>query len=132
MSAALEHEHADPVEVDVLLFQVGAQIYGADASQVIRVDRANVQAIEESALGPLSEGRRALVFADAEGYEAQLRVDDVLGIAPANADTLRRMPAATAFTSFAPGIWLREQQPVVLIDLLALATARTAPTSEAI
>lgn len=127
---------AEALEVDVLLFEIGGILYGTDASQVIRIDRANVDAINEESLGALREGRRAVVFEDHEGFEAQLRVDAVHGIHPATIQDLRRMPMAAQCRPFTQGVWLKisgeEVSPIILIDLLALAIARAEPPSEPI
>lgn len=121
---------AEAHEVDVLLFEIGEQTFATDASQVIRIDQANVDAIYEAALGKLHRGRRAIVFEDGEGYEAQLRVDNVRGIHPASIDALRRMPPSARCTPFTQGVWLNDSAPIVLIDLLALAVARAEPVSD--
>ena len=102
---------------DVLLFEIGGQRYGADASQVLRIDRPDGTAISVTALGRVAEVARALVFKTPEG-EGQLKVDRVFGIKQVQVSSLRRLPAAVASEPYAIGVWLDGQRPVLLIDLL--------------
>jgi hypothetical protein len=102
--------------VDILMVEVGEEVYGVDASQVLRIDRAEAQAFAHPALGPLHHGRRALVFRTQSG-EAQLKVDAVRGVSTIPLALLRRMPAAATRSSLAIGLSLAGERPVVLIDL---------------
>lgn len=104
-------------EVELLLFEIAGQRYGADASQVLRIERPGEQAIALSALGDLARGGRALVFRTDAG-EGQLRVDKVQGVRPVQLDSLRRLPPAARATPFTIGIWLDGEMPVLLIDLI--------------
>ena len=107
-----------PQEVDLLLFEVGGQLYGADASQVLRIERAGEQALAVPALGALARGGRALVVHTGAG-EGQLRVDEVQGVHPVQVDSLRRIPPVARVTPFTIGVWLDGEVPVFLIDLIA-------------
>jgi chemotaxis signal transduction protein len=102
--------------VDILFFEVGAEIYGVDASQVLRIDRAESHAFALSALGPLRHGRRALVYMTENG-EAMLKVDAVRAVAAVPVDQLRRMPPAATRSPLAIGLSLAGSRPVVLLDL---------------
>ncbi|MBX5480403.1 MAG: Frizzy aggregation protein FrzB [Myxococcaceae bacterium] len=114
------HATEAPASVDVLFFRIGEARYGADASQVLRIDRAGFQAKWVEALGMPREGGRALVFHDARGEEAQLCVDEVVGVRPVSVHQLRRVPPAAGQPRGVIGFWLDEgQAPVVLIDLPA-------------
>jgi chemotaxis signal transduction protein len=107
-------------QVDLLFFEVGNALYGADASQVLRIARALADDFTLPALGALRQGSRALVFQLPEG-EGHLRVDAVRGVRPVPLNTLRRMPLPAAAPSYAVGLCLEqslnESQPVLLIDL---------------
>ena len=102
--------------VELLLFEVGDAVYAADATQVRRIDRMATGAAAASALGPLREGKRALVFSGPQG-ETSLAVDRVRGVRRAAVGDLRRRPGPAAGDSCAIGFWLDAGNPVVLIDL---------------
>lgn len=120
---------AESAEVELLLFEVGGQRYGADASQVLRIDRAASNAVTWASLGTPKSGQRALVFrgADAEAQEAQLRVDSVTGVRPVALEALRRLPPAASQDPTLIGVWLDGDTPVLLLDLRK--TASSAPSS---
>jgi len=111
-------------QVDLLFFEVGAALYGTDASQVLRIDRARQDDFSLPDLGALREGTRALVFQLPEG-EGHLRVDAVRGVRPVPLTSLRRMPPPAAAPPYAVGLCLdqgltqtpEEAPPVLLIDL---------------
>jgi chemotaxis signal transduction protein len=103
-------------DVDLLLFEVGTSIFGADASQVLRVDNAAPNAVILHDLGTLKSGSRVLVFRGGEGEE-QLRIDSVRGVKTVSVSELRRLPPAAALKPYALGIWLDGEQTVLLIDL---------------
>ncbi|SES77740.1 Frizzy aggregation protein FrzB [Stigmatella erecta] len=108
-------------EVDVLFFEVGVHVYGVDASQVQRIERALPGDLVRPELGALHQGRRALVFDTPEG-EAHLKVDAVRGVRPINIADLRRLPVAVTASSFAIGVCLEEEaHPILLIDLVETA-----------
>jgi chemotaxis signal transduction protein len=107
-------------EVDVLFFEVGVHVYGVDASQVQRIERALPGDLVRPELGALHQGRRALVFDTPEGEE-HLKVDVVRGVRAINVADLRRLPAAVTASSFAIGVCLEEARPVLLIDLVETA-----------
>lgn len=112
-------------DVELLLFEIGGNVYGVDASQVVRIDRAGKDALRPDTLGALARGLRALVFETDEG-EQQLAVDAVHGIRPVAVDTLRRLPAAVVTPPYAIGIWLDGEKPVLLLDLTETLKARKA------
>ena len=103
-------------EVELMIFEVGGNRYGVDASQVIRVDRARGDAVRVEALGKPARGLRALVFETEEG-EFQLAVDTVHGVRAVEADSLRRLPPAAETLPCNIGIWLDGEKPVLLLDL---------------
>jgi chemotaxis signal transduction protein len=121
-------ENAAPGRVDVLFFRIGLARYGADASQVVRIERAGFQAELVEALGMPHEGNRALVFATAAG-ERQMCVDVVEGIRSLGVEDLRRVPPAAAAPPGVLGVWLEDgRHPVVLIDLPTTVDAPGGPS----
>jgi chemotaxis signal transduction protein len=121
-------ESAAPARVDVLFFRIGPLRYGADASQVVRIERAGFQAELVDALGMPDEGNRALVFTTASG-ERQMCVDAVEGIRSLGLEDLRRVPPAAAAPPGVLGVWLEDgHRPVVLLDLPTTVDARGGPS----
>jgi hypothetical protein len=104
-------------EVDVLFFQVGNVVYGTDASMVLRIDRSHPDDLAIEGLGPLSRGNRALVFETSEG-EGHLKVDAIQGVRPVPIVALRRLPPVASAASYAVGVFLDAERPVLLIDLV--------------
>ncbi|MFL5320952.1 MAG: Frizzy aggregation protein FrzB [Myxococcaceae bacterium] len=112
-------------EVELIVFEVGSEVYAADAALVVRIDRPDEESVTLGELGPLKRGNRALVFA-APGAKGSLRVDAVRGVVQVDVNSLRRLPmAARTKKGCAMGVWLEgaESRPVLLIDLFA--TVRT-------
>lgn len=110
-------------EVDVLFFEVGDIIYGTDASQVLRIDRSHPDDLAVPELGPLKRGNRALVFDTPEG-EGHLKVDAIRGVRPVPIMDLRRLPQVTGAAPYAVGVFLDQERPVMLIDLLETLNAQ--------
>jgi chemotaxis signal transduction protein len=113
---SLSQAESAPGDVELLLFDIGGTLYGVDASQVLRIDRADADAIRLDVLGQLTRGLRALSFQTSEG-EKQLKVDAVHGIRTVELGSLRRLPAAANTLPFAIGVWLDGEKPVLLLDL---------------
>lgn len=112
----------DVQTVDLVIFRVAGARFAADLAQVRRVD---VPEKAESVGAPLGEphaGRRALVFDAAEGRERRLAVDEVLGVTRAPVTSLRRMPLAARAAPYSIGAWLDGDEPVLLVDLLAMTS----------
>ena len=132
MSAALAfvepHEAAD-TDVDVLFFDVGAQVYGVDASQVLRIDRSLAGDLELPELGQLHRGNRALVYLQPDGAEGHLRIDAVRGVRAVPLNSLRRMPAAAFAAPYLLGAVLEPSaegdaaRTVLLVDLAQMTPA---------
>jgi chemotaxis signal transduction protein len=104
-------------EVDLLFFEIGEELYGTDASQVLRIDRSLPDDPALPELGQLKRGGRALVFETPEG-EGHLKVDLVRGVRAIPLAALRRMPTAAGAAPYAIGVCLDEVRPVLLIDLV--------------
>ncbi|MGQ0504427.1 MAG: Frizzy aggregation protein FrzB [Myxococcaceae bacterium] len=109
--------------LELLLFEVGDEVYGADATQVLRIDKPADDALTLVPLGELKRGSRALVFRTQSG-EGQLRVDRVRGVASAGPNTLRRLPPAARRLPCAIGVWLAEDRPILLLDLVQTLTSQ--------
>lgn len=107
-------------QVDVLFFEIGDQVYGVDAGQVLRIDRALPQDPVVVELGELKRGNRVLVFSTPQG-EGHLRVDGVQGVRPVLVTDLRRLPPAVSAAAFTIGACLDEARLVLLIDLVETA-----------
>ncbi|WP_338866615.1 Frizzy aggregation protein FrzB [Myxococcus stipitatus] len=107
-------------EVDILFFEVGGGVFGADASQVLRIDRSLPEDITLPELGRLHRGNRALVFDTPEG-EGHLKVDAVTGVRSIPVTQLRRMPPTAGAAPYAVGVCLEEARTVLLIDLVQTA-----------
>ena len=108
-------------EVDILFFEIGDDTFGADASQVLRIDRALPEDIVLPELGQPARGGRAIVFETPEG-EGHLKVDVVRGVRPVPLNSLRRLPAAVSAATFTVGVCLDDdRRPVLLIDLVETA-----------
>ncbi|AGC45116.1 frizzy aggegation protein B [Myxococcus stipitatus DSM 14675] len=121
-SLGLEEKSGD---VDILFFEIGGGLFGADASQVLRIDRSLPEDITLPELGRLHRGNRALVFDTPEG-EGHLKVDAVNGVRSIPVTQLRRMPPTAGAAPYAVGVCLEEARTVLLIDLVE--TARTQET----
>ena len=119
-----EPGQAPAAEVELLLFQLEGARVGADASQVLRIERPGVPGLRRSPLGSATP-KRSLVFKAGEA-EGVLAVDLVLGVRSVRARDLRRVPAAARIAGHALGFWLDGDQPVLLIDL-PLALSAQAP-----
>jgi chemotaxis signal transduction protein len=104
-------------EVDVLFFEVGDIVYGTDASVVLRIDRSYPDDLAVPELGELKRGNRALVFDTPEG-EGHLKVDAIRGVRPVPIMDLRRLPPAVTAASYTVGVFLDQEHPVMLIDLV--------------
>ncbi len=111
--------------VELLLFEIADAVYGVDASQVRRIDRPGPHAIVRPELGIPHRNARALVFVTPEG-EGELAVDGVRGVVNVSFDELRRLPPVTRGLSFAVGMWLGSDRPILLIDLPETARAASA------
>jgi chemotaxis signal transduction protein len=110
-------------EVDVLFFEVGDTVYGTDASMVLRIDRSHPDDLELAELGALHRGNRVLVFETTEG-EGHLKVDAIRGVRPVPIVALRRLPPVALAASYAVGVFLDEERPVLLIDLVETLNAQ--------
>lgn len=105
-------------QIDLFLFDVAGLTWGADAMQVLRVDRGREGTVGDPLGAPLSGGR-ALVFQDGSGGERRLRIDVAHGVTPVPLLALRRLPRL-AHGARAVGAWLDGERTVLLVDLVQL------------
>jgi chemotaxis signal transduction protein len=103
--------------VEVLLFEIGGRRYGVDAGQVEGIGGPGGETFKLPALGPLRTGKRALLFDSGPGQSHGLQVDSVEGVRQARVVDLRRMPDAVRAHPYTVGVWLRDEEAVMLIDL---------------
>ena len=106
--------------VDILVFEVGNARFGADASQVLRVDSPLEAESVGAPLGKVKRGKRALVFHDASGEQRRLQIDLVHGIKTVSIELLRRLPEPARAGRANIGAWLDGDRAVVLVDLVAM------------
>ena len=111
--------------VEIVLFDIGGNRYGADMTQVRRIGRADEHDSVGTPLGAPYTGRRALIFAPTEDHEVCLPIDGVLGMQTVRRDDLRRLPPAAGPTPFIIGAWLDRDQTVLLVDLFSTNPFRT-------
>jgi chemotaxis signal transduction protein len=119
------------VTVEIVLFEVAGNRYGADMTQVRRIGRADETDSVGSPFGVPAVGRRALIFTPPGGHEICLPIDAVLGVETVRRDDLRRLPLAVGPTPFVLGAWLNRDQAVLLVDLHATNPFRPAESHHA-
>jgi hypothetical protein len=110
--------------VDILVFEVAGVRFGADASQVIRIDRPIEEPSVGAPLGMPHEGRRALVFKALSGELRRLDIDKVAGVKTVSIESLRRLPppARVGQVPIPIGAWLDGDEAVLLVDLQRMAS----------
>jgi chemotaxis signal transduction protein len=109
----------DPVEL--VVFQVGEGRFGADLTQVARIDSKDPSRSVGEPLGAPGEGARALVFYGPDGQEHRLELAALLGVRSLQPAELRRLPPSAQVSSAIPiGAWLDGERTVLLVDLQAM------------
>lgn len=111
---------APVTQIDLLVFEVGGQRFGADLSQVRRIDQDSAADTVGRPLGTPRSGKRALVFEVSLGNERRLAVDHVQGVAKVPVASLRRLPRAVHSAPYAIGAWLDGDVVILLVDLFAM------------
>ncbi len=112
---------AAAAEVELLFFQIGGVRYGADAAEILRVDRAEEGSRTVAPMGSARDAARVLVFQSTAGATSRLKVDLVYGIRAIPVAQLRRLPPGMGPEGFAVGVWLDGDTPVLLVDLAQMA-----------
>jgi hypothetical protein len=108
--------------VDLLLFEVAGVRFGADASQVVRIDRPLEERSVGAPLGVPHSGSRALVFQAADGELRRLDIDKVAGVKTVSIESLRRLPPPARVGEVPIGAWLDGEEAVLLVDLHSMAS----------
>jgi len=117
---------------ELLMFQVGARVFASAVEDVIRIghvrDVSPEELVEGTSLGNSFGGERGIVVADhANGTEATLVVDQVLGVRRVPAAEIRPLPAFAAAvlrTAAVAGLVLFDEVPTLLVDLPTLIRER--------
>src|SRR5206468_7552764 len=92
--------------VDLLLFEVAGVRFGADPSQVVRIDRPMEEPSVGAPLGMPVMGSRALVFRADNGELRRLDIDKVAGVKTVSIESLRRLPPPARVGETTIGAWL--------------------------
>jgi hypothetical protein len=107
--------------VDILVFEVAGVRFGADASQVLRIDRPIDEVSVGAPLGPPARGNRALIFKAPSGDLRRLDIDRVNGVWTISIESLRRLPGPARVGPIPIGTWLDGDRAVLLVDLAKMA-----------
>ena len=109
-------------QVELLIFEVNGHRYGADAGEVLRIDRPGAARDVGLPLGAPRTSAKTLVFRGDDGHEKSLRVDAVHGVQTVDASALRRLPPMMNTNSaHCIGAWLDGATTVVLVSLSSMA-----------
>jgi len=115
--------------VDIVIFDIAGTRYGADLTQVRRIDHDEFAPDIGPVLGQPKHGLRTLVFLpDDGGEEKRLTVDEVVGVERVPLERLRRLPQAAKAPTYTIGAWLDGDKTVVLVDLQALDVQQSGAT----
>ena len=113
---------------NILLFQVGARLFGCAVSEVgqIGAGAADLEAerVERTVLGPPFQGTRSLVVSCADA-KRELVIDQVVGVRSVAAEELRDVPplaAACLGTRAIRALAIFDDAITPIIDLPALLT----------
>jgi hypothetical protein len=116
---------------ELLLFQVGARVFGAAVRGAVRIGNVRDVPAEElvvrTTLGPPFERERGIVVAPPGGGERTLVVDRVLGFRSVDEDELHPLPAfaqACLSSTAVTGFVLMDDAPLLLVDLPTLVCER--------
>jgi chemotaxis signal transduction protein len=109
----------DLTSVEIVLFEINGTRYGADMSQVRRIDRFDSQESVGAPLGVPRVGKRALIFNPSGHREHHLAIDSTSGVQRISSDALRRLPNAVQAAPFILGAYLDQDVAILLIDLHA-------------
>ena len=109
--------------IDLVVFELAGVRYGADLSQVIRLDVYDAASSVGSPLGPAREGTKALMIDAGDGREWCLAIDTLHGVRSVPVEQLRRLPEVARGAGISIGAWLDGDQAVLLVDLRAMTIA---------
>jgi hypothetical protein len=106
--------------VDILIFEIAGVRYGADATQIVRIDRPAEEASVGAPLGEPKHSHRALIFNTPGGEARRLDIDKVNGVKTIPIESLRRLPAPARVGPVPIGTWLDGDRAVLLVDLMKM------------
>jgi chemotaxis signal transduction protein len=109
--------------IDLVVFELDGIRYGADLSQVVRLDFFDSANSVGAPLGRPRSGLKALVINAEDGRDWCLAIDVLHGVRSVPTEHLRRLPAVARGSAFSIGAWLDGDQAVLLVDLKAMTTA---------
>jgi hypothetical protein len=116
---------------ELLLFQVGARVFGAAVEGAVRIGNVRDVPAEalvvETVLGPPFARDRGIVIAPAHGEERTLVVDQVLGFRSVDAGEVQPLPAfarACLSSGALTGFVMMDDAPLLLVDLPTLVRER--------
>jgi chemotaxis signal transduction protein len=119
---------------ELLMFQVGARVFATAVHDVVRIGTIHEAApealVDGTSLGGSFGGERGIVVSDqADGTQATLVVDQVLGIREVASEEIHPLPAFAAAclqTEAVCGLVLLDDAPMLLVDLPTLIRERRA------
>jgi chemotaxis signal transduction protein len=109
--------------IDLVVFELAGIRYGADLSQVIRLDFFDEKSSVGQPLGAPSVGAKALMIDAGDGREWCLAIDTLHGVRSVPVEQLRRLPQVARGGAISIGAWLDGEQAVLLVDLKAMTGA---------
>jgi chemotaxis signal transduction protein len=116
---------------ELLLFQVGARVFGAAVGGAVRIGNVRDVPAEalvvETVLGPPFARDRGIVVEHGEGEERTLVVDQVLGFRSLGEDEVQPLPAfarACVPSAALTGFVMMDDAPLLLVDLPTLVRER--------
>ena len=109
--------------IELVVFELGGVRYGADLTQVIRLDFFDPGSSVGAPLGKPKEGTRALIINAGDGRDWCLAIDTLHGVRSVPVEQLRRLPSVALGGAISIGAWLDGDQAVLLVDLKAMTAA---------
>lgn len=109
--------------IELVVFELGGVRYGADLSQVVRLDFFDAKTSVGAPLGAPALGAKALVIDAGDGRDWCLAIDTLHGVRSVPVENLRRLPQVARGGTISIGAWLDGDQAVLLVDLKAMAAA---------
>ena len=109
--------------IELVVFELGGVRYGADLSQVVRLDFYDPASSVGAPLGPPRQGKKALMIDAGDGRDWCLAIDTLHGVRSVPVEQLRRLPAVAQGGVISIGAWLDGDQAVLLVDLRAMTIA---------
>jgi hypothetical protein len=114
----------DDGHLNLVIFELGGTRFGADLTQVIRLDFYDVDCSVGTPLGAPSSGAKCLMIDAQDGRDWCLAIDALLGVRSVPLEELRRLPALAHGGAISIGAWLDGKEAVLLVDLVAMTLAR--------